>query len=1297
MHVVAALLVGLLFIGTASGAAALDRLVPGQKLILKSPPGKPARLLWTAKAPAIVVPGAGAADDPTLGGARLTIVSGGGETAVFDLPASHWRRSGQATKYHFKNRVAPEAPSEVKAALLRDGRLVIRASAVGLTLDESSQGAIGLVLTVGGTRYCSAFGGLVTRDQPGLFMAKNAGAPAACPSGPRGQLIDGAVDGVSYSTGGGAGTAVTAGGGFFDYASGDVLTFSLGGIALGSAGGAPFLMPDDILPTTQAAVNLARFLLTLDDDRDPRPRITITAAVRAAAASQSFPASAFDASDTAFESSPLAAFAQTANGDGTRVLASRTAAELELACSRADIADGIYDGDVCEQGGGGVIWHIADGPDEQSDALAAFFAATAGDTIEFGAGAFELTTTLVMSHKDGITIRGQGEGQTVLDFLGSFSPEGISLSHMDGITIEDLTIIDTPGFSLKVSDSDHVVLRNLRAMWSSADTNPNDAGDDRGGMDPTIPSTLDVTCQHALSFPVSTGTYVDATGAPRTYVTDSSNGGYAIYPVLSNDVLLDNVTAVGASDAGIYVGQSNDIIVKNSEALLNVAGFEIENSDDADVFDNVAHCNTGGFLTFDLPGLNQYGDETRTFDNYSGYNNTPNFAPGGVVTGVPQGVGILQLGYDEHEIFGNTIEFNRTVGVVAASHELLDGTIDNPDRRMDLYPEAIHIHDNVFTTNGTLPQPPEAEVIVCAPGTGPGFDDIPPCVPTGINDAHDSLLPALIQIKGVLAADGYGPTGAHIVWDGMYDEAAYACDLTPELAAVVDENGKPQYTGAHQPTCRYNKYKFTDPQNPATRRHPAYWMCITDSGDPHGNVFSADGRKFLNFENTDPTDAPITDINTHDCPTLFGTQLAALDAAVVEEYVPGGGGDPPPTQAEIDAICADYGGSTINREALPYNCRWLSQYNLFADPTDPRTSPNESGLLFDLTTPLFSDYASKYRFVFLPAGASADWQEGSPSAPNATLLFPVGTVIAKTFSFKNGANENVVETRLLIHRQGNGGQTFWEGMPFIWETDGAGHRTDARLAIGGGTASVSWSYEDPDPDVTATYTGSTAHYAIPHANQCGSCHSNDDKEPGDSPIGLKVRLLNRPLDYGSGAENQLQHWVDLGLLSGAPPLAVDGNHIATTVQRLPRFNVPNDPFAIPASEPSRLAQMTAAEIDKEMRARAWLESNCAHCHNRDGIAQSTGVFFDVFRKVDVNHGVCKRPTTAGSSSGGHEYDILPGSAADSILSFRIHATDPGARMPPIARSVTHEQAVAVVDDWITSVIDARYEGAGCAQ
>jgi len=303
-------------------------------------------------------------------------------------------------------------------------------------------------------------------------------------------------------------------------------------------------------------------------------------------------------------------------------------------------------------------------------------------------------------------------------------------------------------------------------------------------------------------------------------------------------------------------------------------------------------------------------------------------------------------------------------------------------------------------------------------------------------------------------------------------------------------------------------------------------------------------------------------------------------------------------------------------------------------------------------------------------------------------------VFAKTFAFRNGDSEDVVETRLLIHREGNNGD-YWEGMAYIWQTDGAGNRTDARLAVAGGTATVSWNYEDPDPEVTITYSGSTASYAIPPANQCGNCHINEDKQPGDSPIGPKVRLLNRPMDYGSGPENQLQHWIDLGLVTGAPSLDVDAAKIATNVQRLPRFNVPGDAANIPASEPDRLAQMTPTEIDKELRVRGFLETNCAHCHNREGLAQSTGVFFDAFQPVNLNFGICKRPTTAGSSSGGRTYDIVPGHPELSIASFRYHSTTPGIQMPPIARSVTHDEAVAIVDDWVQTVIDGSYSGAGC--
>ena len=937
-------------------------------------------------------------------------------------------------------------------------------------------------------------------------------------------------------------------------------------------------------------------------------------------------------------------------------------------------------------GASGRVLFIDDSEDEEDKALSAFFSARDGDTIEFGEGTFDLSTTLVMSHKNNITIKGQGMDKTVLYFENSGTPEGLSLSHMDGIFIEDLTVLDTPGFMIKVSDSDHVTMRNVRAMWSSGD----------GGMDPEIPSTLDTQCIRELSVPDAYGQYIDADGVPQRYTVDPSNGGYAIYPVLSNNILLDNVISLGASDAGIYVGQSNHVIVRNSEALFNVAGYEIENTDHADLYDNVAHCNTAGFLVFDLPGINQYGERTRIFDNYTGYNNQANFAPGGIVSIVPQGVGVLQLGYDEVEFFNNIVEQNRTVGYVIVSHELVEGKAEHPDKRMDLYAEGVHIHNNDFISNGLLPQPPREGAFTCEAGTGPGFDSIPPCVPNGIDDTHTSLLPTLVTVKAAQAGDGYGATGAHIVWDGMYDAEPNDCNLAAEFVDKLDHNGKPDFDGSDFPACLYNKYKFDDPADPGTRRHPLYWNCFVDSGQPNGNTFSADARPYLNFQDTDPTNPPLTDIGAHDCPTLFGRQLDRLPPAVVEDFVPGANGAETLSDEEVLAICENFSANHVNRPALQYNCPKLSHYNLFTDPTDPRSGFNEGGVLYELTTPLFSDYASKYRVLFLPPGEPAVWNEGNRNLPNATLDFPVGTVIAKTFSFRNGADEQIVETRLLIHRDAGDGDSLWEGMAYQWETDGSGKRTDASLSLSGDTLPASWNYPDPDPAVGKTYVGSTDSYVIPHPNQCGSCHINENRQPGDAPIGPKVRLMNLPMDYdGDGAAdaNQLQRLVDLGLLAGAPDLGVNGELIATNAQRLPRFDVPGDSFNIPGVQQNHPA--ASDEHNAEMRVRGWLETNCAHCHNRKGLASSTGLFLDAFRKIDNAYGVCKSPVTAGSASGGRSFDIVPGSAADSILSFRIHAEQSSINMPPIARSVFHEEGVALIDAWINGVVNSSYEDAGC--
>ena len=184
---------------------------------------------------------------------------------------------------------------------------------------------------------------------------------------------------------------------------------------------------------------------------------------------------------------------------------------------------------------------------------------------------------------------------------------------------------------------------------------------------------------------------------------DSENGAYGIYPVQSNNILIDGSVAIGAADAGIYVGQSSRIVVRNSRAEYNVAGIEIENSTFADVHDNVTTNNTGGILVFDLPNLEvQGGQATRVFNNLIEANNTPNFAPPGAIVGnVPAGTGLLVLANDNIEVFENRFADNNSVNIMVYSFVLGGRSFDDPN--YDPYPEQIHIHDNTFEGGGTVP------------------------------------------------------------------------------------------------------------------------------------------------------------------------------------------------------------------------------------------------------------------------------------------------------------------------------------------------------------------------------------------------------------------------------------------------------------------------------------------------------------------------------------------------------------------------------------------------------------------
>lgn len=270
-----------------------------------------------------------------------------------------------------------------------------------------------------------------------------------------------------------------------------------------------------------------------------------------------------------------------------------------------------------------------------------------GDTVNIPEGVYSIDATLSMEGKKRVVIRGAGMDRTILNFAGQTTgAEGVRVSAAEQITIEDLTVRDAKGDAVKTMNVQGITFRRVRTDWS---------------------------------------------GKPK-----SSNGAYGLYPVSCSDVLIEDCVARGASDAGIYVGQSRNIIVRGCKAFENVAGIEIENSTHADVYNNEAYNNTGGILVFDLPDLPvKRGGHTRVFNNLVRANNLANFAPKGNIVGkVPQGTGIILLAANHVEIFRNKIIDNRTVGTSINSYYITENKIR--DKGYDPYPTAVSVHDNEF-------------------------------------------------------------------------------------------------------------------------------------------------------------------------------------------------------------------------------------------------------------------------------------------------------------------------------------------------------------------------------------------------------------------------------------------------------------------------------------------------------------------------------------------------------------------------------------------------------------------------
>jgi parallel beta-helix repeat protein len=277
-----------------------------------------------------------------------------------------------------------------------------------------------------------------------------------------------------------------------------------------------------------------------------------------------------------------------------------------------------------------------------------------GDTIKLESGLFQILGTLSMEGKENIVIRGAGMNGTVLSFAGQVEgAQGLSITNCTNITLEDFTVQDAKGDAIKCQYVDGITFRRVKAQWL-------------GGPKPT-------------------------------------NGAYGLYPVQCENVLIEHCVAIAASDAGLYVGQSKDIIVRFSEAFDNVAGIEIENSTRADVYGNNVHGNTGGILVFDLPDLAvKEGKQVRIFDNIVKDNNIDNFAPEGNIVGkVPSGTGIMVMATEQVEVFDNTIINNKTAGTAVVSYYITEE--ETKDTQYNPYTSAIYIHNNIYRRAPQIP------------------------------------------------------------------------------------------------------------------------------------------------------------------------------------------------------------------------------------------------------------------------------------------------------------------------------------------------------------------------------------------------------------------------------------------------------------------------------------------------------------------------------------------------------------------------------------------------------------------
>lgn len=363
-------------------------------------------------------------------------------------------------------------------------------------------------------------------------------------------------------------------------------------------------------------------------------------------------------------------------------------------------------------------------------------------------------------------------------------------------------------------------------------------------------------------------------------------------------------------------------------------------------------------------------------------------------------------------------------------------------------------------------------------------------------------------------------------------------------------------------------------------------------------------------------------------------------ALVVSLLVGCGDGDKDSADS-LEAGAGDAGALEIPLEETP---KKLSEWHLFSDLA--KLAPAKGVIPYEMRSPLFTDYAEKQRFLYVPEGKQIGYSELE------AWRFPVGSILVKDFSYPRDPNDpkkglRHLETRLMIHRKAG-----WVPEVYVWNDE----QTDATRDVTGETIAVTRLVED----------GKTSkfNYDVPSRAECRKCHGTPTPIEGAEAtrtLGPMTPQLNMEHDYGDGMVNQIDHLAKLGLFDKKPEAAS---------KRL-SFALPEDRKA-PVSE----------------RARAYLHANCAHCHAKKGEVFEKELWLDYASTAPEADpyawGVCKKPTSAGNAECDSDLDIVPGDPDASLLVCRMEAKGKG-RMAPLGRNLAHTEGIALVRAWIAGL------------